>query len=48
QTDSVAETVDLDHIKEHYYTTHPDVNPTGIVARGTPPRFDEPHERDSL
>jgi len=48
QTDGVAETVDLDHIKEHYYTTHPDVNPKRIVARGPPPRFDEPHDRDGL
>jgi putative glutathione S-transferase len=48
QTDGVAETVDLDHIKEHYYTTHPDVNPTGIIARGPPPRFDEPHDRERL
>ena len=48
QTDGVAETVDLDHIKEHYYTTHPDVNPKRIVARGPPARFDEPHDRDGL
>ena len=48
QTDGVAETVRLDHIKEHYYTTHPKVNPTGIVARGPPARFDEPHDRDNL
>ncbi len=48
QTDGVAETVDLDHIKEHYYTTHPDVNPKRIVAPGPPPRFDEPHDRDEL
>ena len=48
QTDGVAETVDLDHIKEHYYTTHPEVNPTGIIARGPPPRFDEPHDRERL
>ncbi len=25
----VADTVDMDHIKEHYYTTHPDVTPHG-------------------
>ena len=48
QTEGIAATVNLDHIKEHYYTTHPDVNPTGIVARGPPPRFDEPHDRDRL
>ncbi len=48
QTDGVAETVDLDHIKEHYYTTHPGVNPKRLVARGPTPRWEEPHERDRL
>ena len=30
----VAETVNLDHIKRHYYITHDDINPTGIVPVG--------------
>lgn len=30
----VAETVNLDHIKRHYYATHLDINPTGIVPLG--------------
>ncbi|UUL82958.1 glutathione S-transferase family protein [Sphingomonas qomolangmaensis] len=30
----IAETVDLNHIKTHYYRSHPDVNPTGIVPIG--------------
>ncbi|ELY66975.1 glutathione S-transferase family protein [Natrinema versiforme] len=44
----VAETVNMDHIKEHYYTTHPDVNPHRIVARGPDLAFDAPHDRDEL
>ncbi|WP_312912139.1 glutathione S-transferase family protein [Natronosalvus caseinilyticus] len=48
QTPGVAETVDMDHIKEHYYTTHPDVNPHGIVARGPDLEFEAPHDRDQL
>jgi putative glutathione S-transferase len=36
------------HIKEHYYTTHPDVTPTGIVARGPDLDFEAPHDRDAL
>jgi putative glutathione S-transferase len=48
QTDGVSETVDLDHIKEHYYTTHPDVNPKGIIAHGPRPCFDEPHDREDI
>lgn len=30
----VAATVDFDHIKSHYYRSHPEVNPTGIVPIG--------------
>ncbi|MGQ3413584.1 glutathione S-transferase family protein [Natrinema sp. LN54] len=48
QTPGVAETVNLDHIKEHYYTTHPDVNPHRIVARGPDLAFEAPHDRDEL
>jgi len=47
-TPGVAETVNLDHIKEHYYTTHPDVTPSRIVARGPDVDFAAPHDRDEL
>ncbi|MFB6309514.1 MAG: glutathione S-transferase family protein [Haloarculaceae archaeon] len=48
QTPSVAETVDMDHIKEHYYTTHPDVNPKRLIARGPDPDFEAAHDREAL
>ena len=32
QVPGVAETVNLDHIKRHYYTSHPSINPNGIVC----------------
>jgi len=48
QTPGVAETVDMDHITEHYYTTHPDVSPKRIVPVGPDPDFDAPHDRDAL
>jgi len=48
QTPGVAETVNVDHITEHYYTTHPDVTPTRIVARGPDLDFEAPHDRDDL
>jgi putative glutathione S-transferase len=48
QLPGVAETVELDHITEHYYTTHPDVNPSGVVARGPDLEFEAPHDRDRL
>lgn len=45
QVPGVAETVSLDHIKRHYYGSHPGLNPTGIVPKGPEIRFDEPHNR---
>ncbi len=48
QTPGVAETVHMDHIKEHYYTTHPDVTPSRIVARGPDLDFDAPHDREEF
>jgi len=30
----IAETVNFDHIKRHYYMTHDDINPSRIVPRG--------------
>jgi len=34
QTPGFGDTVDFDHIKRHYYGTHPTINPTGIVPAG--------------
>jgi putative glutathione S-transferase len=48
QTPGVAETVNMDHIKEHYYTTHPDVTPSRIVAAGPDLDFEADHDRDEL
>ncbi|EMA62573.1 glutathione S-transferase family protein [Halorubrum lipolyticum] len=48
QTAGVAETVNMSHIKEHYYTTHPDVTPSGIIARGPDLDFEAAHDRDRL
>ncbi|MFJ9339096.1 hypothetical protein ACIRP0_07355 [Streptomyces sp. NPDC101733] len=31
QTPGFGDTVDFTHIKQHYYTVHSDINPTGIV-----------------
>ena len=45
QMPGVAETVDLDHIKQHYYGSHATVNPTGIVPLGPLIDWEEPHGR---
>jgi putative glutathione S-transferase len=47
-TPGVADTVDLDHIREHYYRTHPNVNPNRIVAPGPDLDFTAAHDRDEL
>lgn len=48
QLPGVAETCDLDHIRHHYYRSHPTINPHGIISYG--PEFDlmAPHGRESL
>jgi glutathionyl-hydroquinone reductase len=45
QVPGVAETVNLDHIKRHYYGSHRNVNPTGIVPIGPELDFTTPHDR---
>ena len=34
QQDGISDTVNFDHIKRHYYMTHPEINPTRIVPTG--------------
>jgi len=45
QHDGVAETVNFDHIKRHYYMTHHDINPTRIVPIGPELDLKVPHGR---
>jgi putative glutathione S-transferase len=46
QTPGVAGTVNLYHIKHHYYESHPTVNPTRIVPKGPELDYAAPHDRD--
>jgi putative glutathione S-transferase len=48
QTPGVAQTVDMDHIKRHYYRTHAQLNPSRIVPAGPILDFDAPHGREAL
>jgi putative glutathione S-transferase len=45
QTPGFGETVNLDHIKQHYYGSHRRINPTGIVPLGPALDFSTPHDR---
>jgi putative glutathione S-transferase len=48
QQPSVAETVNMDHIKKHYYGSHETINPTRIVPKGPILDFTGPHDRGRL
>jgi putative glutathione S-transferase len=48
QWPGIAETVDFTHIKGHYYTSHPTINPTRIVPKGPKQDFSAAHDRDKL
>ncbi len=45
QHDGVRATVNLDHIKRHYYVTHEQINPTRIVPIGPELDLEAPHGR---
>lgn len=48
QLPGIAETVDFDHIKRHYYMTHDEINPTRIVPVGPEIDLTQPHGREKL
>ena len=48
QYDGIAETVNFDHIKRHYYMTHGEINPTRIVPVGPLLELETPHGRERL
>ncbi|MFC7397018.1 glutathione S-transferase family protein [Chelatococcus sp. GCM10030263] len=48
QIDGIAETVNFDHIKQHYYRSHRTINPTGIVPIGPELDLAATHDRARL
>lgn len=48
QWPGVAETVNMKHIKEHYYRSHDTINPTGVVPVGPLLNLDGAHDREQL
>ena len=48
QYPDVSATVNFDHIKHHYYGSHRQINPTGIVPLGPELKLDAPHDRGRL
>ncbi len=48
QWPGIADTVNFEHIKRHYYQSHRSINPTGIVPAGPLQDFTLPHGRERL
>ena len=48
QVNGVRETVNLDHIKRHYYFSHTMINPTQVIPVGPEQDFMSPHGRDHI
>ena len=48
QVPGIAETVNIEHIKAHYYTSHANINPTRIIPVGPLLDFNAAHDRAHL
>jgi putative glutathione S-transferase len=48
QTPGVAEVCNFEHIKHHYYTSHPTINPNGLIPVGPIQELTSPHDRARL
>ena len=46
QTEGVEDTVNMFHIKHHYYESHININPHGIVPLGGVVDFKQSHNRN--
>lgn len=46
QYPGVSATVNMRHIKHHYYRSHTQINPTGVVPAGPLIDFEAPHQRE--
>ncbi|CDP11240.1 unnamed protein product [Coffea canephora] len=45
QIPGVSSTVNMEHIKKHYYGSHPSINPFGIIPQGPDIDYSSPHDR---
>ncbi len=49
QTPGFGDTIDFTQVKQHYYLTHEDINPTGVMPKGPDvSNWLEPHGREAL
>ncbi|KAI4302875.1 hypothetical protein MLD38_038573 [Melastoma candidum] len=48
QVPGISETVNMEHIKRHYYGSHPTINPFGIIPQGPNINYSSPHNRHRI
>ncbi len=48
QQPGIADTVNFEHIKTHYYASHTSINPSGVIPLGPKLDFTAPHNREQL
>lgn len=48
QIPSMSSTVNMQHIKRHYYGSHPSINPYGIIPLGPDIDYSSPHDRENF
>lgn len=46
QIPGTSSTVNMAHIKKHYYGSHPSINPFGIIPIGPSLDYSSPHDRE--
>ncbi|MEQ9771555.1 glutathione S-transferase family protein [Pectobacterium jejuense] len=46
QMPGIADTVDMAHIRHHYYRSHGTINPYGVISLGPEQDLNQPHHRD--
>lgn len=46
QIPGMSSTVNVEHIKKHYYGSHPTINPYGIIPAGPNIDYSSPHDRE--
>ncbi|XP_010052596.2 glutathionyl-hydroquinone reductase YqjG isoform X1 [Eucalyptus grandis] len=46
QVPGMSSTVNMEHIKRHYYGSHPSINPFGIIPLGPNIDYSSPHDRE--
>ncbi|KAL0910240.1 hypothetical protein M5K25_021200 [Dendrobium thyrsiflorum] len=46
QIPGISSTVNMEHIKKHYYGSHPTINPYGVIPIGSNTDYSASHDRD--